>query len=115
MDLILGVEQLDEFIINNKNKLLMLYFSINGCLPCKILKNRILKEGDEQLKDLLVCYIDVGIPENSEIVEMYKDEVKILPTQIFVKLKDDNVTIIDKIVGYDWIKLIMTYNKLVKN
>ena len=62
------------------------------------------------MPNLLVSYIDVDISENDEIADMY--DVKMLPTQIFVKLKKDKVKIIDRIDGYDWIKLVMLYNKI---
>jgi len=107
---ILGIEQLDEFIINNTDKILLLYFGAKRCSPCNILKDRILKESETEMPNLLVSYIDVDIPENDEIADMY--DVKMLPTQIFVKLKKDKVKIIDRIDGYDWIKLVMLYNKI---
>ena len=59
---------------------------------------------------LLVCYVDVDIQDNDEIADMY--DVKMLPTQVFVKLKKDKVKIIDRIDGYDWIKLLMSYNQI---
>lgn len=107
---ILGIEQLDEFIINNTDKILLLYFGAKRCSPCNILKDRILKESKTEMPNLLVSYIDVDISENDEIADMY--DVKMLPTQIFVKLKKEKVKIIDRIDGYDWIKLVMLYNKI---
>jgi thiol-disulfide isomerase/thioredoxin len=109
---ILGIDQLDEFIINNTDKILLLYFGANRCKPCNILKEKINKESATEMPNLLVCYIDVDLKENYEIIDIY--EIKILPTQIFVKLKNDkvNVKIIDRIYGYDWIKLILLYNKI---
>jgi len=109
---ILGIEQLDEFIINNTDKILLLYFGANRCKPCNILIEKINKESAIEMPNLLVCYIDVDLKENDEIIDIY--EIKILPTQIFVKLKIDNVKIIDRIDGYDWIKLILLYNKIEK-
>jgi len=112
MNSISGIEQLDEFIINNKDKILLLYFGAQRCAPCNILKERIIKESPNNMPKLLVCYIDVDLQENNDSADLY--DVKILPTQIFVKLKKDKVTvkIIDRIDGYDWIKLIMLYNKI---
>lgn len=107
---ILGVEQLDEFIINNADKILLLYFGANRCAPCNILKERINKESETIMPNLLVCFVDVDLKDNDEIVDMY--DVRMLPTQIFVKLKKNKVKIIDKIDGYDWIKLVMIYEKI---
>ena len=107
---ILGIEQLDEFIINNSDKILLLYFGAKRCAPCNMLKDRINKESQSEMPKLLVCYVDVDLEENDEIGDMY--DVKMLPTQVFVKLKKDKVKIIDRIDGYDWIKLVMLYNKI---
>jgi hypothetical protein len=107
---ILGIEQLDEFIINNSDKILLLYFGAKRCSPCNILKERIINESNNEMPKLLVGYIDVDIPENDEIADTYN--VKMLPTQIFVKLKKDKVKIINRIDGYDWIKLVMLYNEI---
>jgi thioredoxin-related protein len=107
---ILGIEQLDEFIINNSDKILLLYFGAKRCSPCNILKERIINESNNEMPNLLVGYIDVDISENDEIAETY--DVKMLPTQVFVKLKKDRVKIINRIDGYDWIKLVMLYNEI---
>jgi thioredoxin-related protein len=107
---ILGIEQLDELIINNTDKILLLYFGAKRCAPCNILKDRIVKESITVMPKLLVSYIDVDIEENDEIADIYN--VKMLPTQIFIKLKKEKVKIIDRIDGYDWIKLVMLYNKI---
>ncbi len=109
---ILGINQLDEFIINNNGKILLLYFGAKRCAPCNNMKERLNNESSTEMPNLLVAYIDIDLSENDEIADMY--DVKILPTQVFVKLKRDNVKIIDKIDGYDWIKLIMIYNKIEK-
>ena len=108
---ILGIEQLDEFIINNSDKILLLYFGAKRCSPCNILKDRIINESDEMPK-LLVGYIDVDLEENNDIADTY--DVKMLPTQIFVKLKKDRVKIINRIDGYDWVKLVMLYNEIAQ-
>lgn len=108
-----GFEELDNFIINNNDdNILVLYFGVNRCSPCNMLKERILKNKNEMSK-LLLCYIDVDLKENKEII--YNYNIKILPTLIFIKLNEDNVTIIDQIIGYDWIKLDMIYKKLVNS
>ena len=111
MKSIIGVEQLDNFIIDNNNdNILLLYFGANRCSPCNLLKDRLNNECSKEMPKLLVGYIDVDLDENDEINNLY--DIKMLPTQIFVKLKKDNVKIIDKIDGYDWIKLTMSYNKI---
>lgn len=106
-----GMDKLDEFIINCTDKILMLYFGSNGCSPCNILKNRINKNCETDMPQLSVCYIDIDLSENGEILDTYN--IKILPTLIFVKLIDNEVVIIGQVDGYDWIKLVMIYNKIV--
>ena len=110
MNYILGIDQLDEFIINNTDKILLLYFGAERCAPCNILKEKIINESNTEMPKVLVCYIDVDLEENDNITDIYN--ITMLPTQIFVKLKKDTIKIIDIINGYDWIKLIMTYNKI---
>ena len=110
MNCIEGLDKLDEFIINKTDKILLLYFGASRCEPCNILKEKILHESNTEMPKLSVCYIDVDNDENDNIADIY--DVKMLPTQIFVKLKKDMIKIIDRIDGYDWIKLIMTYNKI---
>jgi len=110
-----GIDQLDEYILNNKNndKILLLYFGADRCSPCNILKNRINKECENEMQKLLVFFIDVDLQENDEIVDLY--DIRILPTQIFIRLKKNKVKINDRIDGYDWIKLTMSYNKIANN
>jgi thioredoxin-related protein len=111
MKSIIGIDQLDEFIINNNNNnILLLYFGTNRCSPCNILKERIIKESSSEMPKLSVCYIDIDLKENGELIDIYC--IKVLPTQIFVKLKEDKVIIISEVVGYDWIKLLMTYKDI---
>ena len=113
MKTIIGIDQLDEFILDNNDKIILLYFGAIWCGPCKVLKDRLNNsETKIELPNLCVGYIDIDNDENNEIVTLYN--VTILPTQIFVKLSKNSVKIIDQIVGYDWTKLLMIYNKIEK-
>lgn len=101
------IDQLDDLILDNeKKKILMLYFGSSWCGPCNKLKKKI----DEtiEMPNILVFYIDVDI--NTDISENY--DITMLPTQVFIRVKNMNVQIIEKIEGYDWIKLLMVYNKI---
>ena len=104
-----GYEELNKIIIDNNDKQIMLYFGATWCGPCMMLKEKIQKEKDE-IKDLVVVYIDCDCADNEDILDQYK--VTALPTQIFVHLDDNKVINDDTIEGYDWIQLLMKYNEL---
>ena len=108
---IAGIDQLDECIINNEDNILLLYFGAKRCEPCNRLKERLNNESTTLMPNMLVYYIDIDLSDNDEICDIYN--IKMLPTQIFVKLKNDKVKIIERIDGYDWIKLVMSYNKII--
>ena len=109
-----GIDQLNEFIINNNknNNILLLYFGSESCTPCKKLKKRLINESYEMSK-LVIAYIDVNDPINEEIT--YNYDIRILPTQIFIELNGENIKINNSIIGYDWIKLNIEYNKIAHN
>jgi thiol-disulfide isomerase/thioredoxin len=103
-----SIDDLDNFITNNNNNVLLLYFGASWCGPCKLLKEKLSNEEIiNQMQHLKVCYIDIDI--NEDIACMYK--VKTLPTQVFVKLYDSKVKIFSRIEGYDYTKLLLEYNK----
>jgi thiol-disulfide isomerase/thioredoxin len=106
-----GLDELDNFILDNDNKTIMLYFGAVWCGPCNKLKDRI--DNDEtklEMPNLVVGYIDIDNDNNANICTNYK--VKLLPTIVFIKLENFEVKIIDRVDGYDWIKIVMTYNKI---
>ena len=106
------IEELDDFIINNKDYIIMLYFGATWCGPCKSLKAKLCEEETvERLSLLKVVYIDIDNAE--EIASMYK--IKSLPTQIFVKLYNNKVKVVSKIEGYDYTKLLLEYDNYVDN
>lgn len=104
-----GLEELDNYLIINENQIIMLYFGGKWCKPCE--KLRIRLENDEtknEMPKLIVLYIDIDNELNSELCDMY--DIRISPSQIFIKLIDFKIKIIDRIDGYDWIKLLMIYS-----
>lgn len=109
-----GIEELDNFILNNANKVICLYFGAPWCGPCKKLKSKI--EEEEHIKEmplLSICHIDVDNDVNKDIVDIYS--VTNLPTQIFIIInKKNRVKIFDTIIGYDWIGFKMMYDKVIK-
>lgn len=106
-----GYQELNNLLWENKEKKIMLYFGATWCGPCMQLKKKINDE-KEKLKELLVIYIDCDESENEEILKDWN--VKALPTQVFVFLNGDKVIKNDIIEGYDWIKLLMVYNKIIE-
>ena len=106
---VIGYDQLNELIWNNKDKLILLYFGASWCGPCLQLKEKIINQKDE-VKEMVVLHLDCDLEENEDIVSDWN--ITALPTQIFVHLEDTNVVKDDRIEGYDWIKLKMVYEEL---
>jgi thiol-disulfide isomerase/thioredoxin len=106
-----NIDELDNFIITNTdldNKIL-LYFGASWCKPCENLKARLNDiETKVSMPLLAVCYIDYD--ENEDMVNMYN--ISSLPTQIFIKLQNNKVKEISRIVGYNFIKLKCEYDLL---
>lgn len=103
-------DELDNFINNNNDKVILLYFGASWCGPCKQLKLKLSEENTIQEMPLLkVFYIDI---DNNEIISStYK--IKVLPTQIFVKLSNNTVKVVARVEGYDYIKLLLEYNNYI--
>ena len=102
---IIGIEDLNNYILENEDSYVIIYFGADWCGPCKKLKDKI----SDYNKKLNICYIDIDNEENKEITEIY--EIKFLPTQIFIKLKNNKVKILNRIDGYDWSKFQLTVEK----
>jgi protein disulfide-isomerase len=103
--------ELDKNIMGNKDSVIMLLFSATWCSPCKKLKNRLLNPDElKKLPKLLVLYIDTDTEDEELKTIMNNYNVINVPTQIFIKLDNNNIKIVDKIIGSDWIKLQMIYN-----
>lgn len=110
MKYINSLDELDNFIIDNQDNLILLYFGAIWCGPCAKLKKRLdSDEINQEMPNMVVCYIDIDIESNAEICEYYN--ITILPTQIFIKLNDETVNVLNRVDGYDWIKLVMLYNE----
>ena len=102
-----SIDDLDNFIIENQNDVVLLYFGTSWCGPCKLLKERLAQPDTiNEMPYLKVCYIDTD--ENEEISELYK--ITTLPTQIFVRLYENKVKIAYRIEGYNYTKLLYEYN-----
>lgn len=109
-----GYDQLNEVLWNNKDNgnILMLYFGASWCGPCQKLKEKFSEE-KESIPLLLPIHLDCDDEENEKIVEDWK--IDSLPTQIFVHLENNSVVKDNRIEGYDWIQLKMTYDKIIEN
>ena len=115
MDEIIGLNDLDNFILNNQDKNIILFFGAIWCEPCKKLKNNIIDIKDEiKKKNCCLCYIDVDNELNSEIITKYK--IKFLPSQICINLTNKNncikINITNRIDGYDYTKLQQIIDEL---
>ena len=107
-----SIDDLDNFIIENKSDVVLLYFGASWCGPCKLLKEKLSQpDAINKMPLLKVCYIDTD--NNEDIATIYK--IKSLPTQIFIKLSDDKVKVVSKIEGYDYTKLLLEYDKYQNN
>jgi thiol-disulfide isomerase/thioredoxin len=115
MNEILNINDLDTFICDYVNEnVILLYFGAKWCKPCveliNILKNDETKKSMPKLK---IAYIDIE-NHSDNIADMY--EIKLLPTQIFIKLDcNDKIIQYSKIEGYDLIKLKLEYDEYLKN
>jgi thiol-disulfide isomerase/thioredoxin len=108
------IEELNTFIWENKNDILCLYFgATEWCEPCRRLKKKICDKNNlNEMDRLAICYIDVDKTENESICSIYK--VNNLPTIIFIDIdKNNNVKILETIIGYDWIGFRMLYDRLL--
>ena len=108
-----GVEELDEFILDNiDNSVVVLYFGATWCQPCKLLKTR-LEDDDTKnmMPKLAVCYLDVDNDANEKLCEQYNADG--LPTQIFIKLENDRVVEVGRIEGYNFNSLKSEYDKYI--
>jgi thioredoxin-like negative regulator of GroEL len=110
MEEISGQNELEDFIWKNKDKTMVIYFGAPWCGPCEKLKKKLLSDEAKQLMPLLaVGHVDLD--KNEELASLYK--VQSIPTQIFVKLNDNNIIEFQRIIGYDWIKFNMTYQQYI--
>ncbi len=111
MKAISGINELDEFILNNieNKKSVLLYFGAQWCGPCKQLKKK-LDEPDmvKSMPNLVVAYLDVDDDENSSLVKRYK--IDALPTQIFIKVDNNKIIEVSRIEGYDLTRLKLNYD-----
>jgi thiol-disulfide isomerase/thioredoxin len=109
---IIGIDKCNDFIIDsfNDNKIILLYFSAKWCGPCKDLKKRLeSQECKLEMPNLEVGYIDIEEEDNLNLNDIYK--IKSLPTQIIITLEGNNIKVLKKITGYDWINLLMSYEE----
>lgn len=110
MKVINGVDELDDFILENADKVILLYFGADWCGPCKLLKQKLAEPETHQLMpNLVVAYLDVDDETNGELVNRYK--IGSLPTQVFIKLDKNKVVPVGRIQGFDFTKLKLEYEK----
>lgn len=105
-------DQLEEFIWDNKNKVIVIYFGAEWCGPCKKLKDRLMSEEAKLIMpDLVIGHLDIDSKENQSLCELYK--ISSIPVQIFISLKGTQIIEKKRIIGYDWINFTMTYKSII--
>lgn len=110
---IVGKEQLEEFIWENKDKVIVIYFGAPWCGPCKKLKEKLASdETKNDMSNLVVAHLDVDEDENNDLVELYGAST--IPVQVFVELKGTQIKEIKKIIGFDWINFRMSYDSIME-
>jgi len=106
-----GIEQLDEFILENieNSAVICVYFGAKGCGPCNQLKKK-LSESDttEIMPKLVVGYLDIENKLNDDLINRYN--IESLPTIVFIKLDNTKVIQVSRIEGYDFTKLKLEYD-----
>lgn len=108
-----SMTDLDKIVLENKNKLLLLYFGAVWCGPCKVLKEKLKDESlMSKYNNMISIYIDVDNENFSEISQTYK--ISSLPTQIITVLKNNQLLNIHKLEGFDWNKLVSMYEDSIK-
>jgi thiol-disulfide isomerase/thioredoxin len=106
-------KELDNFILKNRNKIILIYFGAVWCGPCKKLKEKLNDQNEmKRFEKLVSVYIDIDIEDLEEITNYYK--VQSIPAVFFTLLMDNKVTTISNMVGYNWEKVISMYNDSLK-
>lgn len=108
-----SMNDLDKIVLENKNKLLLLYFGATWCGPCKVLKEKLKDDNLMSKYDKMISiYIDVDNENFSQISQTYK--ISSLPTQIITILKENQLLNIHKLEGFNWNKLVSMYEDSLK-
>jgi thiol-disulfide isomerase/thioredoxin len=96
-----GQEEFNNFLLNNKDNIILLYFGALWCGPCKKLKQKLNDPSEmTDFKNILVAYIDIDDEENQFLIDFY--QITNIPVLIFTKLNENKLIILDKVIGYDW-------------
>jgi thiol-disulfide isomerase/thioredoxin len=108
-----SVDNLNQFIVSKKHKIIALYFGASWCGPCQKLKDQFKNDVVmKQFKSLDIVYINIDNDNLSDIVESY--QIESLPTVFMTMLKDDQVVVLDKIIGYNWNRFVQSYVKNIQ-
>jgi hypothetical protein len=109
-----GQDEFNNFLLTNKDNIMLLYFGALWCGPCKKLKQKLNDPSEmKDFENIIVAYIDIDDEENQFIIDFYT--ITSIPVLLFVKLDDNKLIILDKVVGYDWPGLKFKAMTLCKN
>ena len=77
-----GKNNFDNFLLNNKNEILLLIFSASWCGPCQAFKKYLsVPESDILYPGLQAVCLDTDMESNEELCDFY--EIASLPTYFF--------------------------------
>jgi len=109
-----GQDEFNNFLLTNKDNIMLLYFGALWCGPCKKLKQKLNDPSEmRDFENIVVAYIDIDDEENQFIIDFYT--ITNIPVLLFVKLDDNKLIILDKVIGYDWPGLKFKAMTLCKN
>ncbi len=90
-----GNTQLLEIAKKNKSKVLMLDFGASWCAPCRSINPLLHQLSQQYENNLVLCKIDVDLPENQDLCDAYK--VNSLPSLVWIQ----QMNILKRIEGAD--------------
>lgn len=106
MDTIITIEDYNNLVNNNKDKLIILRFFAEWCQPCKLLEKNI-NSIKLNYSNVIFTNIDADSVDNSDLLDKF--DVRTLPKLVFIK----NGVVLEETVGLLTIETLS--NKINEN